>query len=67
MSATVVARAIGIKVIGLTGSSGGELAKVSDVCIRVPETETYMIQELHLPVYHCLCLMLEDRFFSSAE
>lgn len=63
MSATVVARAIGIKVIGLTGESGGELGTVADVSIRVPETETYMIQELHLPVYHCLCLMLEDRFF----
>lgn len=63
MSATVVARAIGIKVIGLTGDDGGELAKVADVAIRVPEVETYMIQELHLPVYHCLCLMLEDRFF----
>lgn len=34
-----------------------------DVCIKVPQTETYMIQELHLPVYHCLCLMLEDEFF----
>lgn len=63
ISATVVARALGIKVIGLTGVNGGELAKVSDVSIKVPEEETYMIQELHLPVYHCLCLMLEDRFF----
>jgi D-sedoheptulose 7-phosphate isomerase len=63
MNATVVARASGLKVIGLTGATGGELADVSDVAIEVPETETYMIQELHLPVYHCLCLMLEDRFF----
>ena len=63
MSATVVARALGIKIIGLTGADGGELARVADVAIKVPETETYMIQELHLPVYHCLCLMLEDRFF----
>ena len=63
MSATVVARALGIKVIGLTGATGGELAEVADVVIKVPETETYKIQELHLPVYHCLCLMLEDRFF----
>ena len=63
INATVVARASGIKVIGLTGADGGELADVSDVTIKVPETETYMIQELHLPVYHCLCLMLEDRFF----
>ena len=63
MSATVVARALGIKVIGLTGANGGELASVSDVIIKVPETETYMIQELHLPIYHCLCLMLEEHFF----
>lgn len=63
MSATVVARALGIKVVGLTGEKGGELAEVADVAIKVPETETYMIQELHLPVYHALCLMLEDRFF----
>lgn len=63
MSATVVARALGLKVIGLTGAKGGELADVADVAIRVPETETFMIQELHLPVYHCLCLMLEERFF----
>lgn len=63
MNATVVARASGIKIIGLTGISGGELAKVADVAIKVPETETYMIQELHLPVYHCLCMMLEERFF----
>ncbi len=67
MSATVVARALDIKVIGLTGADGGELAKVSDVAIRVPEKETYMIQELHLPVYHCLCLMLEDRFFGNIK
>jgi len=65
--ATVVARALGIKVIGLTGNNGGELAKVSDVAIKVPEDETYMIQELHLPVYHCLCMALEDYFFGKAE
>lgn len=63
MNATVVARALGIKVIGLTGAYGGELATVADSIIKVPQTETYMIQELHLPVYHCLCLMLEERFF----
>ena len=63
MNATVVARALGIKVIGLTGENGGELAKVADVTVKAPETETYMIQELHLPIYHCWCLMLEDKFF----
>lgn len=65
MSATVVARALGIKVIGLTGDKGGELATVADVAVKVPVTETYMIQELHLPVYHCWCLMLEDKFFGT--
>ena len=65
MSATVVARALGIKVLGLTGELGGELNMVSNVCVKVPETETYRIQELHLPVYHCWCLMLEDHFFGA--
>jgi D-sedoheptulose 7-phosphate isomerase len=65
MSATVVARAIGLKVIGLTSAKDSELVEVADVVIKVPETETYMIQELHLPVYHCLCLMLEDRFWEN--
>lgn len=65
MNATVVARASRIKVIGLTGEDGGELAQVADVAVRVPEKETYMIQELHLPIYHCWCLMLEERFFGN--
>ena len=64
MSAVIVAKALGIKVIGLTGKTGGELSIVSDVTIKVPESETYMIQELHLPVYHCLCMMLETNYFS---
>ena len=63
MYAAVVARAKGMKVLGLTGSKGGQLAEIADVAIKVPETETYMIQELHLPVYHALCLMLEEKFF----
>ncbi len=61
--AAVAAKAKGLCVIGLTGSRPSRLAELSDVCIRVPETETYRIQEYHLPVYHCLCLMLEARFF----
>lgn len=65
MNATVVARASGIKVVGLTGKRGGELARVADVAVQAPETETYMIQELHLPIYHCWCLMLEDHFFGN--
>ena len=63
MAATVVARALEIKVIGLTGSKGGELASIADVCVKAPTDETYMIQEFHLPIYHCWCMMLEDKFF----
>ena len=61
--AAVAAKAEGMKVIGLTGARDSRLSELADVCIKVPQTETYMIQELHLPVYHCLCLMLEERFF----
>lgn len=63
MNATVVARALGVKIIGLTGAKGGELVSVADVTVKVPSEETYMVQELHLPIYHCWCLMLEERFF----
>ena len=65
MNATVVARALGMKVLGLTGRKGGELASVADITVKVPEDETYMIQELHLPIYHCWCLMLEEKFFGN--
>ena len=61
--AAIAAKAKGLKVVGLTGKNGGALADYADVCIRVEEIETYKIQELHLPIYHCLCLMLEKRFF----
>ena len=61
--AAVAAKSKGLKVVGLTGEKENLLMEFTDVCIRVPETETYMIQELHLPVYHCLCLMLEEKFF----
>jgi len=61
--AAAVAKAKKLKVIALTGATGGNLKKFTDVCICVPETETYKIQELHLPVYHLLCMMLEDHFF----
>jgi D-sedoheptulose 7-phosphate isomerase len=63
MNAAVVARAMGIGVVALTGADGGELGRFADVAVKVPESETYMVQELHLPVYHCLCMMLEDYFF----
>ena len=63
MYAAAVAKAKGMKVLGLTGKTGGRLAKAADVSIIVPEEETYKIQELHLPIYHAICLMLEDTYF----
>lgn len=65
LNAATVAKAMGIKIIGLTGEKGGALASVADAAIKVPASETYMIQEYHLPVYHCLCLMLEEYFFGN--
>ena len=58
--ASIVAKAKKMKVIGLTGERKGEVDKYCDVVIKVPETETYKVQELHLPIYHSLCLMIED-------
>lgn len=63
LHAAAAAKARGMKVIGLTGDTGGKLLPKCDLCIRVPETETFKIQEFHLPVYHCLCLMVEETFF----
>ena len=65
--AATTAHAKGMKVIGLTGAKDSKLTQMSDVCIKVPQTETYMIQELRLPIYHCLCLMLEDKFFGKEK
>ncbi len=62
-NACVVAKALGLKIVALTGKTGGKLKEIADACIIAPSNETYMIQELHLPIYHTLCLMLEDEFF----
>ena len=62
--AALVAHAKGIHIIALTGKDGGKLTPLSDVSIRVPETETFKIQELHLPIYHALCSDPEDALFN---
>ncbi|MBO5223327.1 MAG: SIS domain-containing protein [Clostridia bacterium] len=62
--ATMVAKAKFMNTIAFTGAKGGKLREICDVTIAVPETETFKIQELHLPVYHCLCAMLESEFFA---
>ena len=61
--AATVAKAKGMKVIALTGAKDSKLASMADVCVKAPQTRTYMIQEYHLPIYHCWCLMLEEQFF----
>lgn len=61
----VTARALGIRTVGLTGGTGGKMAEMCDVIVKAPESETYRIQEYHLPIYHCWCLMLEDYFFGA--
>ena len=62
--AAKVAKSIGMKVVAMTGLGGGNLAKLSDVCIKAPQSETYKVQELHLPIYHCICAAVEKHFFS---
>ena len=63
VNAAIVAKSLGIKTVALTGESSSKLSEISDITIRVPEIETYKIQELHLPVYHYLCASVEEYFF----
>lgn len=65
--AAEVARARGLKVLGLTGEGGGKLSSLCDLCIRVPATRTLEVQEYHLPVYHAICLIIEDEFFDPID
>ena len=63
VNAAVVARAMGLGTIALTGRDGGRLRSIADLSIIVPRSETYLIQEAHLPIYHALCAALEEEFF----
>ena len=63
VNAVKVANALGVKTLSLTGKTGGILSEISTVTIKVPEMETYKIQEYHLPVYHYLCAETERHFF----
>ena len=63
VNAARVAKAVGAKTLAMTGEKESRLSEICDVCIRVPETETYKIQELHLPVYHYLCAQIEKDIF----
>jgi len=63
VNALTVAKAAGAVSIAMTGSSGGNLAEIADIVIRVPESTTYRVQELHLPIYHALCAAVEAHYF----
>lgn len=63
VAAALTAKALGLKTIGLTGKTGGKLKSICDICVCVPETETFKVQELHLPVYHYLCARVEKAIF----
>ena len=63
VAAAQVAKGIGLTVIALTGQSGGKLKGIADICICAPESETYKVQELHLPIYHHICMEIERALF----
>lgn len=59
-----VAKLRQVGIIGMTGRKGGLLKSLADVCLCVPEDETFKVQEYHLPLYHALCMMVEETFFA---
>jgi D-sedoheptulose 7-phosphate isomerase len=65
--AAQIAKVQGMKVISLTGNSGGKLKNISDILLNAPSDETYIIQEYHLPIYHAICAAVENEFFSGEE
>lgn len=64
VAAANVAKGLGLTVLALTGQTGGKLKEIADITVCVPETETYKVQELHLPVYHYICMAVEKEFFN---
>lgn len=63
--AAITAKAKGMRVVGITGERNSRLSAIADACIRVPGAEAFRVQEYHLPIYHCICMMLEERFFGA--
>ncbi len=63
VNAAKIAKALGVKTIALTGAKESKLSEICDITIKAPQTETYKIQELHLPIYHYICAELEKKFF----
>jgi phosphoheptose isomerase len=67
VDALIVAKARGLKTIGMTGETGGEMKNWCDILINVPEKRTAFVQELHLPVYHTICMMVENEMFNGHQ
>lgn len=63
INAIKIAKAFGMKTVGLTGQQGGLMGPLCDVTIKVPAIETFKVQEYHLPIYHALCASIEQEFF----
>ena len=63
VNAIEVAKSLGVKTISMTGELDSKMSQLSDVTIKAPETETYKVQEYHLPIYHYLCVEVEKEFF----
>ena len=63
VNAAIITKAVGVKTLAMTGAKESKLSELCDVTVRVPETETFKIQELHLPVYHFLCAQIEEEIF----
>jgi phosphoheptose isomerase len=65
IDAILIARAKGMIIVGLTGETGGKIKSLCDILINVPESRTFLVQELHFPIYHSLCLMVENLLFKN--
>lgn len=66
-AAAKTAKEMGMVTIGLTGASGGKLAEICDITVKAPASETYQIQELHLPIYHAICAEVEEVLFGGEK
>jgi D-sedoheptulose 7-phosphate isomerase len=63
LKALEIAKAKGITTIGFTGESGGKMAPICDIALKMPSPVTPKIQECHIMFGHIICQMVEDTIF----